>query len=360
MRRPTPPPTTACAWRTKRPAGIVLAALVLAVPVGAAEEPPANPKSVGQPVYTTEEQAGIGATTLFLNGFAGGSEVYTELMYLSAGEALRYWTFYDPNYVHNIAPADLDGIEDRTPLPKDPGDKELQPYFNMLIYANRTAPEALDRAALRQDDLWPQLFANPSKYRGEVVHFEGKLKKLRQFKAQSMAVQGGALQYYEGYMEVGATRDDPLFIQITELPPGLKPGDNLDMPVAFSGYFYKIFRYTAVDTKKTHKDRLAPLAIGHTVRLLGPAKAPVEDTTNAPDWSIWLGPLFFGVIGLTVALLFSLGYWFRSGDRRVRGRLSAARYGDFVAPPPDAPGEPGASATGDKTSTTGDEPSSSG
>jgi hypothetical protein len=213
----------------------------------------------------------------------------------------------------------------------------------MLIYANRTAPEALDRAALRRDDMWAQIFTTPKKYRGEVVHLEGKLRKLRQFEAHSMAVQGGALQYYEGYMEVGATQDDPLFIQITELPPGLKTGDNLDVPVGISGYFYKVFRYQGVDTKRTGKDRKAPLVIGRTVTLLGPAPAAApEDTANAPDWSIWLGPLFFGVIGLTVALLFSLGYWFRSGDRRVHGRLSAARYGDFVPPPADASGgEPG-------------------
>ena len=34
----------------------------------------------------------------------------------------------------------------------------------------------------------------------------------------------------------------------------------------------------------------------------------------------------------------SLGYWFRSGDRHVRGRVYAARYGDFIAPPPGAAG----------------------
>ena len=61
-------------------------------------------------------------------------------------------------------------------------------------------------------------------------------------------LSSGATDYYEGYLSVDAWEDDPVFIICTELPPGLKPEETLDVPVAFSGYFYKVFRYTAADT----------------------------------------------------------------------------------------------------------------
>jgi len=183
------------------------------------------------------------------------------------------------------------------------------------------------------------LFHEPEKYRGQVVHLVGRLKKLRQFDPQPMAAQGGVRNYYEGYVSVGEW-DDPLFIEFTELPPGLQPGDTLDVPVGFSGYFFKVFRYTAKDTKKEHKDRLAPLVIGHTITVQATPALPGGVEAQEGPWSVWLGPLFFGAIGLTVAVLFTLGYWFRSGDRHVHGRVSAVRYGDFIPPPDDAPPDP--------------------
>ena len=129
-----------------------------------------------------------------------------------------------------------------------------------------------------------------------------------------------------------------MFIVFTELPPGLKPADKMDVPIGFSGYFFKKFRYTAQDTKETKKDRLAPLLIGRTVTLT-PAAAPeaVDGPEKDTNWPVWLGPIFFGGVGLTVGLLFSLGFWYRSGDRHVRGRVYAARYNDFIPPPPYAP-----------------------
>jgi hypothetical protein len=111
----------------------------------------------------------------------------------------------------------------------------------------------------------------------------------------------------------------------------LQPGDHLNVKVGLSGYFFKKFRYTAVDTKKNNKDRLAPLVIGRTLTLLT-EPAAAEPPPDA-EWVNWLGPSFFGVIGLTVAILFAVGFWFRRGDWRVRGRVVAVRHADFIAPP---------------------------
>ena len=233
------------------------------------------------PLIDPDARALAGAATLFMNGCSGGGDAYTELAYLCAGQDERFWTFFDANLVRPIPSWALDKVRDKTPIPKDaanprdPANQELDAYFDMIVYANRTAPAALDKVALREEGLWAKVFQDPEMYRGKVLHFEGSLKRLRQYPAQLMAVQGGAKNYYEGYLSVDAWQDDPVFFICTELPPDLKPGETLNVPVSLSGYFYKIFRYTAADTLKTHKDRLAPLLIGRTITVTGaPRRRP--------------------------------------------------------------------------------------
>jgi hypothetical protein len=336
--------------RNALPAGLVLAALALIVFAGSlrAAPPAVNDKSdpnfqpgaPDKPVPTHDEAVQNGAASLFVNGFPNGGQVFGELVLLSAGEQTqpRLWTFFDPNIVRSIPPWMLGFVKDNTGMTQEIGDQEQDAYYTMLIFANRTSPAALDKAGLynlkHNDADWAHVFRNPEDYRGDIVHFEGKLKKLQKFKPQPMAAQGGVRNYYEGYMYADVLELNPVFFGITELPIGLEPGDHLDVKIGLSGYFFKKFRYTAVDTKKTNKDRLAPLVIGHTVTLLT-EPAAAEPPPDA-EWVNWLGPTFFGFIGLTVAILFAIGYWFRRGDWRVRGRVIAIRHADFTAPPPDA------------------------
>lgn len=348
----TRPPMTMPTRRNGLPGGAVLAALALLVWAGraAAEPPDDKPEfqaaAANKPVLTMDQRTDVGAASLFLAGFPTGTEGLGELALLSAGEYDRFWTFWDPNVVRAVAPEVLAHVKDRTALTQEIGDQEQDAYFWMLFYANRTSPQALDEAAKKNADVdWVHLFQEPRNYRGDIVHFDGKLVRLRKFDPQPMAAQAGVKDYYEGCMFVDLQENDPLFFVITELPKGLEPGDHLDVKVGFSGYFFKIFRYTAGDTKKTKMDRLAPLCIGRTLTLAPVAAA--EDTPADPSWVAWLGPAFFGVIGVTVALLFGLGFWFRRSDHRVRGRLTAIRHGEFIDPPPEE--GPGAAGNPPKT-----------
>ncbi len=335
----TRPQKTTPTRRNRLPVGAVLAALALLAWAGriAAEPPDDQPElqaaAANKPVLTMDQRTDVGAASLFMGGFPTGTEGLDELALLSAGEYHRFWTFWDPNVVRAVAPEVLAHVKDRTVLTQEIGDQEQDAYFWMLFYANRTSPRALDEAAKKNNVDWVHLFQGPRDYRGDVVHFDGKLVRLRQFDPQPMAAQAGVKNYYEGCMFVDLQENDPLFFVITELPKGLEPGDHLDKRVGFSGYFFKIFRYTAGDTKKTKMDRLAPLCIGRTLTLAPAAVA--EEAPADPSWATWLGPAFFGVIGVTVALLFAVGYWFRRSDRRVRGRLTAIRHPEFINPPPE-------------------------
>jgi hypothetical protein len=334
-------------YRTTFPAGVVLAALVLMTCASLRAAPPAvsdktnEGAAADKPLPPPDEAAQIGAVTLFLNGFPTGGEALGEVALLAAGERDRYWTFRDPDVVQPIPPWMLGFVKDNTGMTQEIGDQEQDAYYTMLIFANRTSPAALDKAGRENEKAkppadWAHVFRDPADYRGEIVHFEGTLKKLREFPPQPMAAQGGVQKYYEGFMYADVLEGNPVVFGITELPKGLEPGDHLNVKVGLSGYFFKKFRYTAVDTKKTNKDRLAPFVIGRTLTLLtepAAAEAPPDS-----EWVDWLMPMFFGVTGLTVAILFAVGYWFRRGDWRVRGRVIAARHADFIGPPPEGPG----------------------
>jgi hypothetical protein len=335
--------------RTALLAGVVLAALGLIVCASLRAAPPAvsdksnaDPQAAAadKPPPPPDEAAKIGSAALFLNGFPSGGESFCELVLLAAGEKARLWTLFDPDIVRSMPPWMLGFVKDNTGMTQEIGDQEQDAYYTMLIFANRTSPAALDKAGRENEKAqppadWPHIFREPANYRGEIVHFEGPLKKLRKFTPQPMALQGGVQEYYEGFMYADVLEENPVFFDITELPKGLQPGDHLNVKVGLSGYFFKKFRYTAVDTKKTNKDRLAPLVIGHTLTLLT-EPAAAEPPPDA-EWVNWLGPTFFAGIGVTVAILFAVGYWFRRGDWRVRGRVVAVRHADFIAPPPEAP-----------------------
>lgn len=284
---------------------------------------------------TADPSVKNGAAALFINGFPSGAESFCELSLLAAGEEDRVWTLFDADVVRSIPPWMLGFVKDNLGMTQEIGDQEQDAYFTMLIFANRTSPAALEKAGKENKEAdWAHIFREPANHRGEIVHFEGTLKKLRKFTPQPMAAQGGVRNYYEGFMYADVLELNPVFFDITELPKGLEPGDHLNVKVGLSGYFFKKFRYTAVDTKKTNKDRLAPLVIGRTLTLL--TEPAAEEAPPDAEWVNWLGPTFFAGIGLTVAILFALGYWYRRSDGQVRGRVSAVRHADFIAPPPES------------------------
>jgi len=113
---------------------------------------------------------------------------------------------------------------------------------------------------------------------------------------------------------------NPACVICTKLPPGLKAAETVkgEVRVTFVGYFFKLLRYKAPDTKKPNEFRLAPLLIGHLV----PESRPKPLTQTA--WTGGLLPIFFGIIIVSLGLVVGLGWAFRRADQRVRSRLAAA------------------------------------
>jgi hypothetical protein len=119
---------------------------------------------------------------------------------------------------------------------------------------------------------------------------------------------------------------------LTELPEGIIPGSQNDLPVAFDGYFFKIYRYKSRDRSKDNPEREAPLFIGRTLNLLkGPPHQEKQETAQVLSLSSPLLGLFLGFIVCSFLLALGLTLWFRRNDNRVRARLRSAKR-DFMAP----------------------------
>jgi hypothetical protein len=94
--------------------------------------------------------------------------------------------------------------------------------------------------------------------------------------------------------------------------------------VAFDGYLFKRYRYKGGDGW-----REAPLLIGRGL-VARKSDAPAPD--DAGSYTDWLLPGFFGVVGVTLVLALTLGWWFRQGDRRVRRSLGSVQMSEFIEP----------------------------
>jgi hypothetical protein len=201
-------------------------------------------------------------------------------------------------------------------------------FLNVLITAHQTPTKAFANGT-RKDLGYANLFNETSHHRGEVVHVEGRMRRLIRWDPPAQGVAVGMRDYYEGwifnpdlYGPNGA-----VCVIFTELPDGLQPAEKMDRRVAFDGYLFKKYAYKSADARKTTQHREAPLLIGHApvVRDL------VGDVEASP--TVLFTPLLLGVlifIGTALALIIFLGWWFGRGDQKVHHRLADAAAQRFV------------------------------
>jgi hypothetical protein len=270
----------------------------------------------------------VGGGTLLLGGFTGpfGYAPAAELALLQAGEQAGCWELIDTDRVRPIPASILEWVRDGRPLPA--AELETEAYYHFLVEAYYTSARAFAKAA-RRDLSYGHLMNQPRKCRGEVVHFEGRLERVRRYDPPLQLAQAGLNDFYEGWIVSDLYgRARPIMVAFTELPPGLRVGESLDVPVTFDGYFFK--KLKAVDKNK-QRPYEAPLVVGHA-----PAVVHTRPQTAADDWAEHVVPVFLGVLGATVFAIIGLTFWLRRSDLRARERLLVARQGPFVEPAPEA------------------------
>ena len=306
---------------TQRPEGIVLVALSTAK-----REPQMT--ALDFLALDPHVQGSIGATTL-----VGVRSAPMVLALHRHGMNNGVWIIEGPGVTRRPREPELDrqklvGIEDGKYIPayKDNPD-EHNSYLYTIAHAHDVPLDALAKAA-RKDLTYAHLLEQPARYRGEVVHIVGRLKQLRKFDAPRGVWNDGIRVMYEALIASDSHYNSRYYVILTEVPPGLKLGDNLDYPVSTDAYYFK--RYFLENIKDGTKHR-APLLIGRSVTVL---PAPAVDEAVV-DFSLWPAtPIVMVVMGLT-AMAILIGvilYWFSKGDKAVQSRLSGSRTAEWTEP----------------------------
>lgn len=261
------------------------------------------------------------------------------------GKGKLVWVETEPETAAPLDPELLAGVKDRRPLPDITGRPldELplaaQAYFEALKLANETSVERFAKSARKHAHVkFAHLYNDPARYRGEVIHVEGRLARLRRYDdVPRPAWNLGVREIYEGWI-FGETRGaHPWWVVFTALPDGLEPAERTDKYVSFDGYFYGLVRY--VTAEKGERD--TPLLIGSALVLKNPPPATAEPTSPiSGTFLTGMVAFFFGVVMVVVVL----SWWLRRGDQRVRHQLNVlqaertiAMLENEAAPPPPGP-----------------------
>jgi hypothetical protein len=235
----------------------------------------------------------------------------------------------DPAFTSDL----LADVADDTPLAPAWLNRQERLAYDLLVLHARKMPSAALRKAARRDLTFAHLFGpDRAKYRGQVVHVEGQLRwLLRSDPPESVREFGEPItDLYEGWVHLNHYGGVFVCVLFTELQPGLKPAEVLNVPVAFDAYFFKRISYETRETPKT--TRLAPLLIGRTIT---PRPEPADAGTL---WAV-PGAVLAGTLGLAGGAIgagLAVAWWFRREDRKVRARLRLARPAAFAdaEPPP--------------------------
>lgn len=278
---------------------------------------------------------------------------------IKVGDAQRLWHLLETEMALPLRPGPLKGVVDGQPLAMLPNfrarggegqtpdlahfnDVEAEAFAEALLKANLTSAGAFANSA-RRDLTFADLYNEPAQHRGEVVHFEGALRRVRKSDPPGMAK--GVRAMYEGWVFDTRYGPNPVCLVFTDLPPGVPVAERMNVPVTFDAYFFKKYRYQAADTKPGFA-REAPLFIGRAPVVQGP-----EETADGPPPGFSPAMLtgFLVLLLATAVLAFLLHLWFRRNDRHVRRRLEAVRPREFVDPsePPPGPWPPGPASRAD-------------
>jgi len=220
----------------------------------------------------------------------------------------------------------LDDIIDDTELPSlSENREEYYAYNHFVLWARKFSAEQLATCA-RKELTWRILFGKDrTRYRGEIVRVEGRLKRLIWIGSNKSLEAQGVKDLYEAWIFGREYFSNPTCVILSELPPGLEPADDIrDLNVYADGYYFKRYKYRAVNDT-----RLAPLVIGRTLVVQKTPPAPATPGESAFD-RLFLPTLLSAFFGMVV-VAFGLQWWFRRGDRRATATLRSQQE-EFVLP----------------------------
>ncbi len=210
---------------------------------------------------------------------------------------------------------------------------EYLAYSYFVQRARQFSPEEL-ATHTRKELTFRRLFdEGRGEYRGEIVHVQGRLKRLTWIGSNKLLENAGIKNLYEAWIFDAAYFSNPTCVILSELPPGLEPGEDIrNVWVSCDGYFFKRYLYETPEVNAKTKSpvkRLAPLVIGRTATVIQPEVSEAEKQSDL--WSYFVPVLIAFAFGM-IALALVLHRWFMSGDRKAYAVLQNAKQTEFIAP----------------------------
>jgi len=153
----------------------------------------------------------------------------------------------------------------------------------------------------RRFPVFVDLFRHPQEYRGRLVTFHGYIRDLKSYPAGEDPYK--LTDLYEMALFTEDSQTNPVIIVATKKPPGLAEGSDLAEPVTVTGYFFKMYGYTARDTT-----RIAPLILA----------ARFEWSPDRPKTGLSPSTVIAILTGLAVVVLATVWYFTREARMKPR------------------------------------------
>jgi hypothetical protein len=220
-------------------------------------------------------------------------------------------------FVEDDAPFIYRGNKIADPKRQTAAIREQQAYDYVLNFAKRQPIERLKKYSLKDVPV-ENLYRNiRSDYLRELIHVEGKLALVEAMKpTEELEKFADIDQLYAVWVYPKGT--NKLFcVVVSELPEGVKIGEDFNTWVSFDAYFFKLWHYESrrrkedADNPDKRQWERAPLFLGKTIVVQGPVK---EEPTFSSG-------MLYGIVGGLGALCLAavgLGLWFRKGDKHIR------------------------------------------
>jgi hypothetical protein len=180
-----------------------------------------------------------------------------------------------------------------------------QPAIDHIVARLRELSQAELEAAARDDVAFTVLMLHSDDYRGKLLTIDGALWDLRLLQAGDP--DDPRDNVYEGWVLTADSGNNPYRVLVTELPPGLQPGKQLDVKVQATGYFFKLYGYAAQSGQ-----HVAPMLIAKTFRTFPPPAVPPDRIGKE------LGRYALGFILIVGGVFAVILWWFSVSDRKFR------------------------------------------
>lgn len=162
-----------------------------------------------------------------------------------------------------------------------PADLEAKARF-WLAERRPQAPRTL--AKREPFPVFVDLFRHPELYEGRAVTLKGHARAIRSYPAGPNAE--GLETLYEAWVYTDDSQSNPAVVVATSASPDLPIGDDVQVSIQATGYFFKIYGYRAQDTT-----RIAPMILAGKIEVL-PESAP----SGPPAWLLAALGVVFGVL----------------------------------------------------------------